>query len=531
MRKITICLVVSILLSGLLIGCSNDFEDDIREKQKKVVINLGQEPLDLNTITSYDSVSYNVINHVFEGLTSVDKNQNIIPAVAKSFTISEDKLTYTFYIRDCKWSDGSKISAKDFEFAIKEILNPKNLSEHASMLYMIKNARNYNLEKGLREDVGIIAKGEEILEITLENPCSYFLYLTACPIFMPIKQEFYERQNEMYAKTEQHMIYNGAFILDLWEAGEKITLTKNLNYWNSNNVRLNEVELLMIPDINTEYDMFKENKIDMINVSGANLQKAINDGYIVKKYPDGVTVYLEFNMNNRYLKNKNIRKAITTVIDRDEVCKNILQTEGKKAQTLTNPVVKDGNLVSKLQSISNKKPQVEKAKEFLRQGCRELGITDKNSIELSLLTQDSDAAIIEANYYKRRIENNLGIKIKLESLPFDENLTRYKDIEFDISLVCMSPDYNSPITYLEMLSKGKSLTYQNDKYDNLLEIAKYETNDKKRIEIFKEMENILADDVPIYPIYYRYMNYIINPKLKDVEKGVFKDFDVKYAHY
>lgn len=531
MRKIAICLLLSVVLSVFLVGCNNDSENDIREKQKKIIVNLRQEPPDLNTLSSYDGVSFNVINHVFEGLTRVDKNQNIVPAVAKHYTISEDNLTYTFYLRDCKWSDGSKIYAKDFEFAIKEVLNPKNLSEHASMLYMIKNAKKYNTENGLREDVGIIAKGDDILEITLENPCSYFLYLTSCSFFMPIKQEFYERQNETYAKTEQNMIYNGPFIIDYWENDKRILLSKNLNYWDSSNVKLNEIEMLMENNPEVEYKLFKQHKLDMIDVTGDILENAINDGYTVKKYLDGVTIYLEFNVNNMYLKNRNIRKAITNAIDVEEVCNNILKNGDIKAQALTNPVVKDGSIVVASQSKNLKKQQIGLAKEYLNMGCRELKIANTQDIEIGLLTQDSDTAIKEANYYKECIENNLGITVNLISLPFKENISKYKNGDFDLTVVCVSPDYNSPISYLDMLSTSKSLTYQNDTYDNLLEMAKYETNEKRRIEIFKEMENIIATDVPVYPLYYRHMNYIINPKIKDIERGAFREFDLTYAHY
>ena len=191
-----------------LTGCYDSY-DDTREKQKKVIINLEYDPPELNSILSMDNVSFSVINHVFEGLTRFDKNQNIIPGVAKKWKVSDDGLTYTFYIRNGKWSDGSKISAKDFEFAFKEVLNPRNLSEYASIMYMIKNAKSYNLGEGLREDVGIIAKDDDVLEITLEKPCSYFLYLTATSPFMPIKKGFYERQSGLYAKTEKNMIFNG----------------------------------------------------------------------------------------------------------------------------------------------------------------------------------------------------------------------------------------------------------------------------------------------------------------------------------
>lgn len=520
-----------LVCATLLVGCSSDNKES-REMLKKSIINLRQEPPQLNSILAYDSVSFNVINHVFEGLTRIDKNQNVIPGVAKGWDISEDKLTYTFYIRNSKWSDGSKISAKDFEFAIKEVLNPKNLSQHASVMYMIKNAKEYNQGNCLREDVGIIAKSDDILEITLEYPCSYFLYLTSCANFMPVKQEFYERQRGQYAKTEQNMIFNGAWIIDEWNHGQKMILRKNLNYWNSNNIRLNEIECLMVKDEQLEYSLFKDGNLDIMNVVGDNLNQAINDGYTVKKYLDGVTVYLEFNINSNILKDKNIRDSITYVIDKDELCDDILKNGDIKATTLINPVVKSGSEIDiQKHKITNKKQRLNLAKSLFEAGIRQLGISNLNDVSITMLAQDGEISTKEALYYKECIEKNLNVSVNLITLPFGEQLQKYRNGDFDIAIVKLAPDYNSPITYLDMLSSNNSLTYKNEIYDELLTMAQCETNDKKRVEMIKEMENIISRDVPIYPLYYRQMYYVVNTKIKDIVKGAFRDLDMYYAHY
>ena len=116
-------------------------------------------------------------------------------------------------------------------------------------------------------------------------------------------------------------------------------------------------------------------------------------------------------------------------------------------------------------------------------------------------------------------------------MPFGEQLQKYRNGDFDIAIVKLAPDYNSPITYLDMLSSNNSLTYKNEIYDELLTMAQCETNDKKRVEMIKEMENIISRDVPIYPLYYRHMYYIVNTKIKDIVKGAFRDLDMYYAHY
>ncbi len=528
MKIKVIAFIVSFTLVVCAVGCY-DSEDKIREDQKKIIINLAYDPPELNSILSMDSVSFNIINHVFEGLTRLGKNQNIIPGIAKKIDISEDRLTYTFYIRNSKWSDGSKISAKDFEFAFKEVLNPKNLSEYASIMYMIKNAKQYNLGKAQREDVGVVAKGDNILEVTLEKPCSYFLYLTATSPFMPIKKKFYERQEGQYAKTEKNMIFNGAWVIDTWIHGKKIVLKKNLNYWNNANIKLNEIELLMIKDEEILYNMFKQNKIDMIDVRGEYIKRAKDAGYQVKNYLNGATEYLEFNMNSDVLKNRNIRKAITYVIDRNELCNTVLKNECIEANTFTNPVVLNGNDITVKKSNLNKKQRIKKAKELFNRGLKELG--NIGDINLKLLTNDSENSIKRAKYYAENIEKNLGIKISLEKVTFKEKLIKHKNCDFDIEVVCISPDYNSPITYLDMLGENNSLIYINNEYNKILENAKQELSNKKRMEMFKKMENIIIDDVPIYPLCYRNVHYIVKNNLKDMVRCAFEEFNMYNAGY
>lgn len=528
MKNIVTGLIISLVVLMCVVGCYDSY-DEIRQKQKKIIINLEYDPPELNSMLSMDSVSFNVINHVFEGLTRLGKNQNIIPGVAKKWEVSDDKLTYTFYIRNCKWSDGSKISARDFEFAFKEVLNPRNLSDYASIMYMIKNAKNYNLGKAKREDVGVIAKGDDILEITLEKPCSYFLYLTSTSPFMPIKKEFYENQDGRYAKTEKNMIFNGAWIIDTWIHGDKIILKKNLNYWNNSNIKLNEIEMLMIADKEVLYDMFKENRLDMLDVRGEYIEKAKSDGYYVKRYLDGVTEYIEFNMNSDILKNRNIREAIVYVINKSELCNNELKDEYQEAKTLTNPIVKNGRDISVRRANMRNEERIDKAKGLLKKGLRELGIS--YDVQLTMLTNDSEDSIKKANYYIESIKENLGIEVKLEAVTFCEKLIRHKNCDFDMEIVCIAPDYNSPITYLDMLGQNNSQTYINKEYDKLLEAAKEELNDKKRVAIFNKLENIIINDIPLYPLYYRKVHFLVNNNLKDVLRGAFENVNMYYAHY
>ncbi|MBP5427076.1 MAG: peptide ABC transporter substrate-binding protein [Clostridiales bacterium] len=527
MRKITIFLSVVLVAMLAMVGCTNKIKRSPKEIQKKVVVNLRTDPKELNSIFADNAESNVIMGHIFEGLTRLDKNQNVVPGVAKSWYVSEDKLTYTFYLRGGRWSDGSRITAMDFEFALKEVLNPQNESKCASKLYLIKNAKSYNLSNGQRDDVGVIAKSDYVLEITLEKSCPYLLHLLANPSFMPIKREFYERQQGEYAKTEFNLIFNGPWILDEWNRGESIKLRKNVYYWNRNNIKLDEIEFLISDDDELLFNMFKAHDLDIIDVKGEYLKSLYMSGYKIKKCLDGQTVYLEFNMKKDLMQSSDVRKAITYVIDREELCDKVSGEVNVPAKLFTNPVVKYANNMSAIKFRPTKQQCIKMAKEIFD---NELGRLGKDT-SLSLLTKNNEFWLKEAQYYKDCIENYWGITVNILSAIDTEEFEKYKAMGVDIVVDSIKPNYDSPITYLEKLGKGGSTTYSSPEYDALMDQGLFYLNKKESIDIFDKMEAIIADDIPIYPLYYVRINYVVQHNLKGVVRGPFKNMDLYYAHY
>lgn len=520
-KKYVYIVLVAIVL--LMAGCINKIKKSDREIQRKVIVNLREDPKELNSILADNDKAAVIIGHTFEGLTRLDKNQNVLPGVAKTWYISEDKLTYTFYLRSGKWSDGSQITAMDFEFGLKEVLNPRNYSKCADKLYPIKNAKAYNLGDGMRDDVGIVAKNESILEITLERPCSYLLHLLACHNCMPIKREFYDNQQGGYAKTELNMIFNGPWVLDEWKHDERIVLRKNVYYWNMDNIGLDEIDFLMIDDDKKLLSMFKNQDLDILDVQGDSI-KVMMDEYKVNKFLDGSTVYLEFNLNNKFLQRKDVRKAITYVIDKAELSDVVWNKQNIQATLVTNPSVRYFSNININNNRPSKQQGINIAKGIINSA------TNKNS-SINLLTDDSETSCKEAKYIKECIENNLGIKVELNCLERMDKLIRYKKGEFDIAVMNVSPNRNSPLAYLEKFGGNNSLTYHSPEYDALLEEGLFYTNKKDNVDIFIRMETLLADDVPVYPLYYRQVSYVVQNNLKGVNRGTFRNIDLYYAHY
>lgn len=521
--------LIIIVFILVVVGCTNKVKKTYKEIQKKVVVNLRRDPDDLSSISADNDYAAVVVGHIFEGLIRLDKNQNIQPGVAKSWYVSEDKLTYTFYLRNGRWSDGSKVTAMDFEFGLKEVLNPENNSKVANKLYPIKNAKAYNLYNGLRDDVGVVAKSDSILEITLERPCPYLLHLLACHNCMPIKEEFYNKQRGEYAKTEGNMIFNGPWILDEWKRDDRIVLRKNVYYWNMNNIKLDEIDFLILNDEKVLFNMFREHNLDVMDVNGDYLTAMYMEGYKIRKKLDGKTVYMEFNLNNEYLSHYNIRKAITYVIDRADLCDNISARQNVQARLITNPVVSGASNLNAIQYRPPKEQCINIAKELFYNEISRMGKTC--DININLLTQDDSVSVKEANYYKECIEKNLGIGVDVTCLPIEDKIARYNIEEFDMVIMSVSPNYDNPMSYLERFGGEKSLTYHNPRYDALIIEGLLNVNKKGCTDIFDKMEMLLADDIPVYPLYYKQINYVVQHNLKGVVRGPFKDIELYYAHY
>src|SRR6478752_1698145 len=247
--------------SGGSENASSDGGD--KKKEQELRVNIKTEPFSLNPGLANDSTSSNVLLQTFEGLTRIGKDGKPENAMAKDVKVSDDQTKYTFTIRDdAKWSNGDPVTAKDFEYAWKWALDPKNESQYAYQLYYVKNAQAANEGKGSLDDVAVKATDDKTLEVTLENPTPYFLELTAFYTYFPVNTKIAESNEKWYTNAGENYTSNGPFKLKTWKHNDKIELVPNENYWDKDAVKLKKVEMYMINDNNTELSMFKNGELD-----------------------------------------------------------------------------------------------------------------------------------------------------------------------------------------------------------------------------------------------------------------------------
>ncbi|MGL5756960.1 MAG: ABC transporter substrate-binding protein [Paraclostridium sp.] len=229
--------------------------------------------LDMSKAT--DSLSFSVANNVMEGLVRVDNNGNIVDGIAKEWKSSEDKKTWTFKLReDAIWSNGDKVTAKDFEYGFKRTLNPSTASQYGFIMYDIVGAEDYNIGKvSDSKNVGVKAIDDYTLEINLVRPVNYFDRLMSFPVFFPQNESFIIEQGDKYGTTNESTLYNGPFTLTKWKLDDVYIMDKNQNYWDEEAVKLKSVNTKIVKDGSADVNLYENGDIDFVGITNEFIDK------------------------------------------------------------------------------------------------------------------------------------------------------------------------------------------------------------------------------------------------------------------
>ena len=497
-------------------------------KPQVLRFNLHSEPPTADPGLAEDTTSGAIILATFDGLTRIVKDKPEV-AAAESYTVSDDLLTYTFKIRDHKWSNGDPVTAHDFEFAWKRVLDPKTASNYAYQLYYLKNAEKANKGEAKLDEVGVKALDDKTLEVKLENPTPFFLELLAFRTYFPINQKVHEANEKWAAEAATH-VGNGPFKMELWEHKSKITLVKNDNYWDKDKVKLDRIEFSMVEDENTELSMFENGELDWAGAPTSALPTdaipALKASGKMTTQPIAGTYWYKFNTEKPPFNNVKIRKAFTYSIDRVSLIDNILQAGQLPATGAVPPSMalnKDGYF---------KDNDVETAKKLLQEGMQELGITSLPPITLSYNTSEGHKKIAEA--IQDQWKKNLGVEVKLENKEWKVYLEDMHEGNFQIGRMGWLGDFNDPINFLELYKDkyggNNDTRWEHPKFKELLNQSALEMDVDKRKKILADAEQVLMDEMPIAPIYFYTQSWVQNENVKGVQITGLGDVDWKWAY-
>lgn len=507
---------------------------------KTISLNAGMEPTGLNTLTSTYAIEFSLFKHMYENLVTLDDDDNTVPGAAESWDYDEDTLTYTFHLRkDGVWTNGDPVTAKDFEFAWSQALNPDVASDYAYFLYFIKNAEKYFNGEVTWDEVGVKVVDDYTLEVTMEQPTPYALFLFSFGTLAPINQRFYEAVGaDLYSTEAQYFCTNGPFALTEWSHNDKIVMQKNDAWHGAADVEVEEIDWKIITDANAALSSFLAGDLDMVGLgTGELIKQATAAGATIQSYTDGTSFYIYFNNNDQYLSNVNLRRALFNAIDEQKEIDTVWQNDNEPMTSFTAPGVSatDGtSFAGKVGELYAPSRDQEKAKEYLATALSELGCTvDDLSAHLSIDCGDSATSIAEASFYQEQWRQVLGIEVTVNSMITKQGSQNRKTGNYVMSVTGWGPDYNDPNTFLDMwvTDGGNNQTgFSNERYDELIDLASKETDREKRESYFIECEQIIADQLPIGPAFWRAPSYACSDKIKGgMHRSTFQDINAVYV--
>lgn len=481
----------------------------------------------VQTNGNLDGLSQTVMLNIYEGLFRLDENNELTEGMAEDHEMVENEdgsVTYTFNIReDALWSNGDPVTADDFVYAWKRAMNPETFSAHAYIMAPIVNANEIQNPDdelyGQVDELGVEATDEKTLVVELNNNVPYFLELLSNPVMFPQNEEFIASQGDDYGLEPENVISNGPFFLETWNHDQGWVLSKNEEYWDSENVSLDAVDYKVAKDASTEVNLYETGDIDVANLTSEFVDMYAED----EAYTTNINTevyFMRFNFQNEYLANENIRKALDMSYDKAEAAEGILKNGSIPAYFIVPEdfVASEDSEDFRAKYGDFNMTNIEEAQNLWEQGLSELG-TD--SINLELLSYDDDQRTSMAEYMKNQWENNLpGLTVTINQQPNKQKLALEGDQDYDMSFSGWRNDISDPVEFLNVhLSDGPYnwQDFANEEYDSLVKNAQVDFSDlNQRFEDLQEAERILIEqETAISPIYQSANARLINPAVNN----------------
>jgi oligopeptide transport system substrate-binding protein len=498
-------------------------------------VSIGGEPPTLDPSLAAWDASYSVIELVFEGLLKFDEELNLQPAIAKEVPsqenggISEDGKRYIFRLRtDAKFSDGKAVTAKDFEFSIKRLLDPSIAAAYASFYYSIVGAEEYNSSKekdparlkALRDAVGVKATDDYTLEIQLKEPRASFLQLTALWPTVPLREDILKDNSppdkvDKWTDDPKTYVGTGPFKLAEWVHQDHITLVPNEHYYGPK-PKLKQIVLSMVADAQAEYAAFLNGEREIGKIPTALFEQIKNDPALSKqlvRIPRLSTVALMFNHQQKPFDNVKVRQALSTAIDREALIDKVQQGVNQPAYSWI-PQGMPGHQPDLGQQY---KLDPARAKQLLA----EAGYPEGQGLpEITLQYPNMRNNPIMAQFLQEQWKVHLGIDVTLEPMESKTFSQAVMNGEYMMGFIGWNGDYPDPDNWLPELFRsgaGNNLTnYSNPEFDDLVGKAVGETDEKKRMDMWAEAQQMIVDDAVMAFLMHQEYFILVPPYVNDL---------------
>lgn len=522
MKPPSLLLALSIVVLSLIsYSCFAANVDGIESGSNTITLALTQEPRSLNSLTA-ESVSYTaqLLAHVQEGLMRYDGRRRLTGGVAERWQISPKEMR--FWLRsDARWQNGDAVTASDFVFAWRQLVNPNTGSPSANLASPIKNASKIIRGELPSLSLGVEAISDTELLIKLEHPCGWCLKLMTNSIFYPVNQAFYEKTGEEYGSSVDKHLANGAFQLKKWQRGKSIRLMKNLQYWGRDRVHLSGIYFDYIgSDAKTVLNLFRAGEIAVASLDRETIPESLELGLRLRTYPSGHLFHIQFShLPDMLSSNENIRKAINYVIDKDEIVNRVVASPGtRKADSMFHDWLTVGD--QRFLDVRPPTPHrinIKKAKMHLKKAMQELNI--KGVVQLTLTINDSTLYRRIAEYLQQQLKNHLQIDLAIDPQITQMMVEKWRKGSSDMTLITWPVDVDDPMDQISFMgnpdfrSVFKGL-YSGDDMSKLYLKNRDAIDQTHRVSAVEEVQKLFENKVTVLPLFEAYGASAISPKLR-----------------
>ena len=474
----------------------------------------GSEPATLDPAKSTGTWEDRIISDVIMGLTQSDPEGKPIPGMAERWEASADGLVWTFHLREATWSDGAPVTADDFVFSLRRILNPELASEYASLLYLIKGALPVNEGKAAPETLGVRAIDARTLEITLEHPAPYLPELAKHHTMYPVPRHVVEKHGDAWIQPA-NFVGNGAYTLKAWRLGDYVHLVKNPRFYEAETVCIDEVRYYPTNDAISAERRVRRGELDW----NADIQSN-RIAFLKKEIPDYVRVYtylgvtyLAFNNNEAAFKDKRVRQALNMAIDRDFIARKLLRGGQVPAYTFTPPGVANYQAA---QPPAWASWPLDKRQAEARRLLAAAGYGPDNPLRIEIKHRNTPDPML----YTPAVQADwkaIGVDAQLAQQETQIAYADYRSRAFEVADAAWVADYNDAMSFLYLAKSDTGPQnygdYKNPAYDALLIKADNEPDAKVRAGYLADAERIMLEDAPVAPIYFYVNKNLVNPRI------------------
>ena len=513
-KKLTFYLISLLFL--VLVGCEKSKKAD---EKTTLNLNISHDIVTFDPRKGSDFTSSTIQFLLFEGLTKMTPYSSVSPAIAETIDISEDRMVYTFHLRESKWSNGAAVTAFDFAETWKDMLAPNFPCPNAHLLFGVKNAEN--AKRGLVSDrqVGIRALDHKTLEIRLERPTPYFLEMITFCVFFPIHQNTAVRNPKWSDVNSADFVCNGPYKIAKYRRGHEIVLEKNPYYWDSANVTLEQIRISIIDNEMTALKLYEMDELDILGLPFTGIPSDyvpnFMDKGLIKTSSLPASTICCFNTETFPFSNANIRKAFSYAINRQEIIDNITCMDNENGINLLPNI-----LLSDQPGPFFQDGDVSLAKIYLQKGLKELDISEDELGTLTLLHATTGSFPKIAAALQEQWRKALGVQVNLIGNEYNVFLDKLTKRNYQMAECVWIAQYHDPMNFFERLKQKKNLKnypgYENPRYAELLDQSLLEATNSGRFDLLREAEKILNEDMPLTALFHWKNIYLQKPHVKNL---------------